>query len=245
MITIKDVEKRTMTEAKRKEAKNSFFAFYIGRPISYLVTIPLLYTSISPNVITLISIVFSIGGFCLVSFGNSLLLRIIGFVCFFVWNILDGVDGNIARYKGLKSSNGDLLDTLGGYLSMVLILLSMGNLTLFDPNSHVYLNSYLPSILSGLSVVEVLVPRLLMHRKNSQRSEKVEENKEDKLNDKSNYGFVRIVALNFCDPAGFQEVIMLVCIIFSLGTEFCIFYFFLNLIIMIYSVVKLLDKKKR
>ena len=169
MITIKDVRDKTMTQAKRDEAKNSLFAFYVGRPLSYLLTIPFLYTRISPNVITLISLLFSISGFCFITFGQSLLFHIIGFAMFFMWNLFDGVDGNVARYKGLKSANGDLLDTLGGYLSMVLIILAMGNIGSFYEKSHIYLNQSLPCILSGLSAISTLIPRLLMNRKNSQQ----------------------------------------------------------------------------
>ena len=42
MITPKDIEEKTMSPAKRAMAHNDYFAFYIGRPISYLLTIPFL-----------------------------------------------------------------------------------------------------------------------------------------------------------------------------------------------------------
>ena len=44
MITPKEIEEKTMTPAKRAMAHNDYFAFYIGRPISYLLTIPFLLT---------------------------------------------------------------------------------------------------------------------------------------------------------------------------------------------------------
>ena len=47
MITPRDIENKTMSPQKRKLAKNDYFAFYIGRPLSYILTIPFLYTNIS------------------------------------------------------------------------------------------------------------------------------------------------------------------------------------------------------
>ena len=55
MITPKEIEQKTMSPEKRVSAKNDFFAFYVGRPISYVLTIPFLYTNISPNTVSVIS----------------------------------------------------------------------------------------------------------------------------------------------------------------------------------------------
>ena len=238
MITPRDIERKTMTEAKRKEAHKSWFAFYIGRPISYCLTIPLLYTDISPNTITFISILFAISGFCGLSFGISLTARLAGVAFFFLWNMADGIDGNIARYKELKSENGDLLDTLGGYISMTLILLGMGIAACYDPSEHIYFSPRLPVILGGISSIETLIPRVLMHRKIaiSKKSDSAE-----KLKDKETYGLAKIIILNICDPAGFQEVFMLICVLAGLCTEFTIAFFIINTAVMIYSIWKLME----
>ena len=42
MNIVKDLAEKTMTEEKRAQAKNDIFAFYIGRPISYVLTVPFL-----------------------------------------------------------------------------------------------------------------------------------------------------------------------------------------------------------
>jgi len=46
MITPKDIENKTMSPEKRKSAKNDYFAFYVGRPLSYILTIPFLYNTL-------------------------------------------------------------------------------------------------------------------------------------------------------------------------------------------------------
>ena len=120
MITPKMIEERTMSSQKKKSAKNDYFAFYIGRPISYLLTIPFLYIGISPNVISLISIIPLIIGFVLIYVATNKAMLILGWFLFFLWNLLDGVDGNVARYKKLFSPLGSVYDAMSGYVAMVL-----------------------------------------------------------------------------------------------------------------------------
>lgn len=244
MITPRDIARKTMTPEKKKEAKKSLFGYYIGRPISYIFTIPFLYINVSPNVITIISIIFSIAGFVFISFGQNIVFRIIGMVFFFMWNIFDGVDGNVARYKGIKTENGDFLDTLGGYLSMCLILLSLGNASFYDTNSNIYFPKELPIILSGLSAMFTLIPRVLAHRKEARKMRNGYFENSTVL-DKSHYSIPKIIVLNLCDPAGFQQVFAVVCIIFSWCAEFTFFYFLVNFIVMVYSLFGLLEKREK
>ncbi len=233
MITPKDIEMKTMTEAKRNEAKHSLFAFYVGRPISYALTIPFLYTNITPNAVSIVSIIFSISGFLLVSFGQTLAVRLLGWFFFLMWNLFDGVDGNIARYKNMMSKSGDMLDTLGGYLSMVLILFSMG-LAAFNENIH------LPYIIAiaGLSALSTLIPRTLMHRQLAH--EKGSADSASALKDKETYSLPRVIVLNICDPAGFQIVIMLIALLIRQSALFTIGYMLVNLIVMVYSIRQLM-----
>ena len=238
MITPKDIEKKTMSAAKRAEAKNSFFAFYIGRPLSYVLTIPLLYTSIAPNTVTIVSILFLVAGYILFTVGHTTGKFLLGLLMIFLWNMGDGIDGNIARYKDIKSENGDLLDTLGGYLAMSMILLGMGNVAFNDPLGNVYVCAHLPIVLSGISAVSTLVPRVLMHRKLAKNAQS---QNAEALKDKEHYGLARIIALNICDPAGLQEVIMLIAILFHLATEFTIVYCILNIAIMSYSIKNMME----
>ena len=239
MITPKDIEKKTMDKAKRAEAKKSFFAFYIGRPLSYFFTVPLLYTNIRPNTVTVVSIMFLICGYFLFSIGHSTGVFLIGLLMIFIWNIGDGIDGNIARYKNIKSEHGDLLDTLGGYLAITLVLLGMGNVAYNDPLGNIYIKKELPLVLSGISAISTLLPRLLMHRQLAKKRSHIQNTLS--LKDKENYGFAKIVILNICDPAGFQEVAMLIAILFHLSTEFTILYCILNIIIMLYSIKNMLE----
>lgn len=86
-------------------------------------TIPFLHTNISPNTVSLISIIPIIVGFLLMCIGNTNTVLIIGWLMFFLWNLLDGVDGNIARYKKQFSKMGSVYDAMSGYIAMVLSFL--------------------------------------------------------------------------------------------------------------------------
>ena len=99
MITPKDIENKTMSPEKRKSAKNDYFAFYVGRPLSYILTIPFLYTNISPNAVSLISIIPIIIGFALMCIGNTRAVLIVGWLMFFLWNLLDGVTETLQDIK--------------------------------------------------------------------------------------------------------------------------------------------------
>ena len=122
MITPKEIEQKTMNPEKRKSAKNDYFAFYIGRPLSYVLTIPFLYTQITPNAVSLLSIIPIIVGFLLIGWGQEKWILVLGWFCFFLWNLLDGVDGNIARYKKQFSPMVSVYDAMSGYIAMVLSL---------------------------------------------------------------------------------------------------------------------------
>lgn len=240
MITPRDIERKTMTPEKRKEAHHSIFAFYIGRPISYVLTVPLLYTNISPNTVTVVSIACTLLGYGFLSLGKTIPMRLLGLFFFFLWNMGDGIDGNIARYKSWKSADGDLLDTLGGYMATVLMLLALGNAAYMDREGWVFISPLLPVALSALGVCATVIPRTLMHRKLEMGGTA---SAADRLKDKEHYGVAKIIAVNICDPAGFQEIIFLVSILFHWNTQISIMYFAMNVFVMLYSIHALLDKK--
>lgn len=240
MGIIREIAKKSMTEEKRKESRNDLFAYYVGRPISYILTVPFIKLNIKPNTISFLSFFPSIIGFLLVGFGKTLPLKILGWLMFFLWNLLDGVDGNVARYKQQFSKTGSLWDATSGYLAMVLIYFSMGigcyygDFTIFNNADKV-----LWIILGGLSAIMVIFPRLVMHK----RISSIGEDKEaKKMKDKSSYGIVKTIALNLISISGFVQVIMLAAIISRRMDVFTIFYFILNLLACIFSLMKLLKE---
>lgn len=244
MITLKDIKNKTMTESKREFAKLDIFAYYVGRPISYVFTWPLLYTKIKPNTISYISFLFIILGFVFTSFFDTPLFILIGWLFFFLWNIFDGVDGNIARYKGIYSKNGGVIDAASGYLAMFMTFLAYGATAYhFDGLLTDYFNipSYVYLILGSIAGLALIYPRLIMHKKKT--TVKQNEN-EDDLQDRTKYGFVKTVVLNFTSVTGFVQVFSLICVILAffeiyLFDIYIIGYFCINLLFMLASIYKL------
>lgn len=236
MITPKEIEQKTMSPEKRKSAKNDYFAFYVGRPLSYILTIPFLYTNITPNAVSLISIIPLIVGFVVMYFANSTGMMILGWACFFLWDLLDGVDGNIARYKKQFSPLGSVYDAMSGYVAMVLAFLAWGvtaahNGGVLDAIISIDADVYI--IIGALSGVFQIFPRFIMHKAITTLGD---ESKVSAVKDKSEYGFVKLVALNLTSIAGFVQVLMLIAVVFNLLDLFTICYFVLNLLVMLVSL---------
>lgn len=237
MNIVKDLAEKTMTEEKRAQAKNDIFAFYIGRPISYVLTVPFLKMGISPNTVSFLSLFPSIIGFFLIGFGNTMTLKIVGWCMFFLWNLLDGVDGNIARYKKQFSKNGALWDATSGYVAMVLSFYSMGIGCFYGDFARLAISKEIYIILGGLSAILVIFPRLIMHKRISSMGE---DKNAKEYKDKSSYGILKVIALNLISISGFVQVLMLLSIVFKFMDIFTIAYFVINLLICIVSVRKLL-----
>lgn len=244
MITAKEIEQRTMNPEKRKSAKNDYFAFYVGRPLSYILTIPFLYTNISPNTVSLISILPIILGFILMSIGKTNSILILGWICFFAWNLLDGVDGNIARYKKQFSPMGSVYDAMSGYIAMVLSFFAWGVAAAHNGGiltQLVEIENDIYIIMGALSGVFVIFPRFIMHKAiNTIIGDTA---RLSAIKDKSEYGLAKLVALNITSISGFVQVLMLLAIILNMLDLFTIVYFILNLLVMVVSLKKIFQEK--
>lgn len=241
MISVRELAKASMTAEKKASAKNDLFAFYIGRPISYVLTIPFLAWKIKPNTVSLLSFIPSIVGFFMLGFGKTKLIQIIGVLLFILWNFMDGVDGNIARYTKQTSTLGTLWDAASGYFAMMLMYFAVGTSVMNTPMSELDilpLEDYVFVVLAGLTSIFTLYSRLVMHKKMVLFSEKAGE----KLRDKSKYSGIRLIALNLTSPSGFMQVIMLLSVVFGLTRYFVLAYFVIHLLATVYSMVFLLKE---
>lgn len=242
MITPYQIHKVTMTPEKRGSAKNDYFAYYIGRPLSYFLTIPFLYTRITPNQVSVLSIFPIIFGFLFFCFSDCKFGLLIGGGFFFLWNLLDGVDGNIARYKKQYTRLGSVYDAMSGYFAMYFTFFSVGiassnNIGLLDYFNIVPKDLY--TVIGALSGLFIIFPRLVMHKTISSLGTSCDVNF---VKDKSNYGLIRLFLLNLISISGFVQVLMLVAIIFDAMDVFSLFYFFLNFVVMLFSICNIMKK---
>lgn len=246
MITIKEIEKKTMSEEKKKSAKNDIFAFYIGRPLSYLFTIPFLYTPITPNMISYFSMLLVILAFVFSLFCDIYYFVLISWLLLFLWNIFDGVDGNIARYKKIFSKNGSVVDAMSGYLAMFFSFFSFGIIAakyynnFFDTFDYFDSNYFI--IFGSLSGFLQIFPRLIHHKKMNSNKDFAADNS---VADKANFNLIKKIGLNITSIAGFVQLIMLFIVVLGffkiyLFDIFTLLYFFINLSFCALSIYKIL-----
>ena len=238
-MTYREIYDIAVPKKKKKEERWNLFAGHFGRPISVLMTVPLTKTRIKPTTVTAWSLIALLIGSVLVSVNYSMTISIVGWFFFLLWNLFDGVDGNLARSTNQCSNLGDLWDTMGGYAAMVLTYFSAGIAAYFDNNMFEFCDKYLLLILGGATAIMSIFPRLVMQKKKTYgiNSEAV-----NKLTDKTNFGIKQIISMNLISPSGFLQVIFLLCIIFHCLNFFISLYFIINLIIMIISLYNLLKQ---
>lgn len=235
MITPRDVEKKTMSPQKRETAKRDLFAFYVGRPLTYILTIPFLYTNISPNTVSYLSFIPTILGFVFLWVGQTKSALVWGWFSFFMWSMLDGVDGNIARYKRQYSKIGDTLDAAAGYFAMALIFLGAG---IAAANGTDKLLCGLPIrsadyiVFGGLSSLFTVLPRLIMHKAISSTGDK----DAGGVKNRATYSFSKAVALNITSIPGFVQIFLLICILTDTLGLYTIGYALVNCVVMIISL---------
>ena len=89
-----------------------FMSRHLERKISLALTRDLVDTSVTPNQMTLVSVVIGLVG-ALYFLPEGRAYHVSGALLFWLHSVLDGCDGEIARLKFLESRFGGLLDFLG------------------------------------------------------------------------------------------------------------------------------------
>lgn len=107
-----ELDKEYEASLKSIETENKIDRIFY-RPIGFRIARMLRGTGITPNMVTVISIFVGAGtGFMF--YHNNLTYTIIGILLLVFANILDCVDGQLARLTGIKSAIGRILDGFAG-----------------------------------------------------------------------------------------------------------------------------------
>jgi len=153
------MDKEYEASLKSIETEN-YVDLWFYRPIGFRIAKALRNTGITPNTITVISIFVGAAAGPLFYY-NNLLLNILGITCLIIANILDCVDGQLARITGIKSEIGRILDGIAGdiWFAMIYIFLALrlardyGSCQIpFLDNSQIYTwVFFIPAVLSAIS----------------------------------------------------------------------------------------------
>lgn len=109
------------------------------RPIGYKIAKSLVGTGITPNVITIISIFVGAAAGILWYFPYSISFALLGILSLILANILDCVDGQLARLTGIKSEVGRILDGMAGDIWFVFIYIALIYRSATDFNVDVWI----------------------------------------------------------------------------------------------------------
>jgi hypothetical protein len=94
------------------------------RPVGFRIAMLLRHTPITPNLVTIFSIFVGVGA-GLLFYPQNVLINLMGIVLLVFANVLDCVDGQLARITGIKSKVGRILDGLCGeiwFLTFYIVL---------------------------------------------------------------------------------------------------------------------------
>ena len=117
------------------------------RPIGFRIARLLKNTGITPNMITILSIFVgaSVGYFF---YPDNLLFNVYGILMLMAANILDCVDGQLARLTGIKSAIGRILDGFAGDIWFACIYISFAMRLGNEYGTNLF---FILAVLSGLS----------------------------------------------------------------------------------------------
>ena len=238
MIKYSDLTKKTMPPEKLKKAKQCVIGHYLVRPICNVLSIPLIEADVNPTTITKISSLFPVLAVVSVVFCKNDFGFFLAWTLFFVWNVLDGIDGNIARYNDKCTTYGDLWDTATGWEALICFYYFIGFAGFYYEKGNAQVDlipNWIYVFLGGISAMNVIFPRLLLYKK-----EKSYGNTAVQGLNRANYGVIKFIIFNITSINGGAAIITLLSYLLGVIRECVIFYFAITLAICVYSLFSLL-----
>lgn len=156
--TMKDIL-ASYTPEKRKDT--SVWAMIFSRPLSFPVTYVLINLGLSANVVSVISIFVALAACVLLAMGDG--FSAIGVFVFLFWDVMDCVDGNIARVKKTASLKGEYMDAISGYTAPAFIYLSLG-IAAYNEPGHLKLLGPWIIVIGAVASLSDLLSRIIYQK---------------------------------------------------------------------------------
>lgn len=241
MITYKQLVEKTMPPEKKRSASRCVVGHYLVRPISNIISIPLIEMGVNPTPVTIVSLIPILLAMVCFIFSKTITGFIVGWLLILLWNILDGVDGNIARYCNKTSKTGEMWDATVGWIAVIVFYEGIGFATYRLGENHFIEPAYY-LFLGGMTAILWLFPRLVMHKKtsvmgSSESSHTLKDLNHEKKNIKD---IAKLFFFNCISINGGAAIIFLVSMLTGV-LEVCMwFYFLLNGLVALGSLWALL-----
>jgi phosphatidylglycerophosphate synthase len=117
------VAERRLLESLRKPT-DGVFSRYLNRRISLFLTRLLMNTGVHPNQVSLFTLALGVVAGVVCACGGWL-AALVGVLCLEIHSIVDGVDGELARLKHLRSKLGACLDTASDDLAINSLMIGL------------------------------------------------------------------------------------------------------------------------
>lgn len=242
MMTFEELHKKTLPEHKKASVKIDFVSYYLWRPICDFLSI-LLIGKIEATTVTIISFYACIISLACFSLKIGVAGALLGYFFLWVWNIADGIDGNIARYTDTCSKSGDLWDAVAGYAAMIVFYLGAGLVAAHEDS--IFLLSFMKSedyvLMGAVAAICMVFPRLATQKKQAVYGAGASA----AFKDKTQYSFVKKAALNITSINGLAGLLFLFAIVLRVTNIFVVGYFVIMLVFgvaSLYSVMSHLEK---
>ena len=127
MSTYRDVLRSYYGQVKERTERRYLFYRYVYRPLSFPLSALAIRAGASADAVTLVNLLILVAAMVAAAWGGRGAL-VLGAALFFAYYVLDFVDGNIARYSGVSSYFGKLIDGMVDTVSFVLFTaVALGN----------------------------------------------------------------------------------------------------------------------
>jgi hypothetical protein len=143
------IDKEYEASLKSIEIENRLDQWFY-RPIGFRIARLLRHTGITPNMITLLSLFVGAAAGPLF-YHTERTFILLGICCLIVANILDCVDGQLARLTGIRSETGRILDGITGDIWFILIYVFLALKLQIRYSGCSGGWWFLPAVLSGIS----------------------------------------------------------------------------------------------
>ena len=227
-----------VNKIKSNQNLKEFYSKNLSGKISPYISAILIQTKITPNQITLSMIPACLIACYFLQVGNFINF-IYGSIFLFITNLIDTIDGEVARYKNITSNKGDYLDRISHYATyaFAIFFLSIGLYKIYDKNLLIIIIGFLSL---SLNFIDEICRDLIItcNLSNNIYERKIEKAKTSLAN--KNY-IKKIYNIFFSGMAlfhliGFFAAIDLLIFFFINKNFFLLSYFFLFLL---YKLLKL------
>lgn len=239
--------KKKFTELNKKynkENKLNFVVYYFYRPLGILLANSLLATRITPNQVTFFRYLISLISICFIYINEFYSPYFnLGIFIFIFSEILDYIDGSLARLKNLSSNFGTIIDTVSDHFISGLFFFAL------VIKSDQFILIYLLFIYFLISWAQVYTNTLMKLFKNSSNEPfEVNKNKELKQVNENTKNSIKewdtvkrnlkkIIKLFSNISINLSLIILMLFLLFDLLIEYLYFYFSYKILITSVNII--------